>query len=114
MEEFSYPLETPYFGPNKHTNLSELDRRPEPIEEEKTNKKEKRKKHKVKTNKSSDSEKLPPLTLNFETDPYHELLTKKIKLRNDFDKKHVEKLLAEAEEAFEECDLDDKISGDES
>ena len=120
MEEASYPPETPYFGPNKNANLSELlkmelDHRSETIEEETTKKRKKTKRSKIKKDKSCIPEKLSPFTLNLDEDNlYYELLTKKIKLRNDFDKKHVEKLLAEAEEAFEGCDLDDKISGDES
>ena len=116
MEEASYPPETPYFGPNKNTNLSQplkikLGKISESIEKGRSNKKAKRKKSKIKTNKST-SEKF---SLNLDKENrYYELFTKKIKLRNDFDRKHVEKILADAEEAFEGCDLDDRISEDDS
>ena len=76
--------------------------------------KEKKEKSKSKRNEYI-SGKLSPSTLNYEKEnPYYELLTKKIKLRNDFDRKHAKKFLAEEEEAFGGCDLDDEIIEDES
>ena len=119
MEE---TIETPHFGPSRKVNLSEpllikFSPTSDSTETKKANKKRKiNEKSNTNTNKIKPnkyvSEKLPTLDLNKE-DPYYELLTKKIILRNDFDRKHVKKLLAEAEEAFEGCDLDDKISDNE-
>ena len=82
-------------------------------------KKPKNKKHKKEKSKNKrkkhNSEQLRPSNLVLEKEnPYYELLVKKIKLRNDFDRKHVKKILSDIEEAFEWCDLTDELSEDES
>ena len=119
MEELA---QTPQFGPSRKINLSEpliskynhkSNINENKNENRKRKSKEKQKQNKTKPNKYI-SGNLPLATPVLDKeDPYYELLTKKIKLRNDFDRKHVQKLLAEAEEAFEGCDLDDKINDSE-
>ena len=117
MEDGILSPQTPHFAnPNKNINFfeilkMELDRKSNSIEKTKTNNKEqsenKHKKH--------NSEKLFPSNLSLDKEnPYYELLKKQIKLKNDFDKEHVKKFLAEIEEGFEGCDLDDEINENES
>ena len=128
MEESSLSPETPYFGPSKILNFSDqlkkkLDYRSNSISKEKKNAKRKKNKNKSKSKSKSKnktkknkhiSEKLPISNLYLDKkNMYYELLTKKLKLKNDFDRKHTEIFLAEVEEGFKECDLDDKISEDE-
>ena len=120
MEDYILSPQTPRFG-NPKNNITfseilkmELDYKSNFIEKTKKEKKPKREKSKN-NKKKHNSEKLFPSTLSLDKEnPYYELLTKKIKLKNDFDRKHVKKFLAEIEEGFEGCDLDDKISEDES
>ena len=139
MEESILTPQTPRFGTvnkniTKNINFSEQlkiksNHIPNLIEKSKSKKKEKKEKEEKKDKKENKekkeksknkrneyiSEKLSPPTLNLEKEnPFYELLTKKIKLRNDFDRKHAKKFLAEIEEAFGGCDLDDEISEDES
>ena len=85
-------------------SLAQLEIKKHPKKEKKSI--NKRKKH------NNEKKFLSKPTLDKEN-PYYELLTKKIKLRNDFDEKHAKKFLSEKEELFGGCDLDDKISEDE-
>ena len=113
--------QTPSFGQNIKLNFSELlkmklENKSKTVSNEKAKNKEKRKNKKSKSKSKSKKNKqlteelpLPTLYLDKEN-RYYELLTKKLILRNDFDRKHVKKFLAEVEEAFLECDLNDEIS----
>ena len=119
MEEYISSPQTPCFGfPNKRINFTEqckieLDHGSKSTEKKTKNKKGKKEKSKSKCKKHS-FEQLHPSNLSLEKEnPYYELMTKKIKLRNDFDRKHTKKFLAEVEEAFKECDLNDELSEDE-
>ena len=120
MEEDIPSPQTPTFGiPNKNINFTEfcnikLDYESNLVEKKTKNKKKKKEKNKNKQKKYN-SEKLNPSHLTSEEEnPYYELLIKKIKLRNDFDRKNSKKFLEEVEEAFEWCDLVDELSEDES
>ena len=125
MEENMLSPQTPSFGQNIKLNFSELlkmklENKSKTVSNEKAKNKEKRKnkKSKSKSRNKSKSKKnkqlteelpLPSLYLDKEN-RYYELLTKKLILRNDFDRNHAKKFLAEVEEAFLECDLNDEIS----
>ena len=118
MEKDISSPQTPCFGiPNKNINFTELCKIKlndvsNSIEKKPKNKKHKKEKSKNKRKKHN-SEQLRPSNLVLEKEnPYYELMTKKIKLRNDFDRKHTKKFLAEVEEAFKECDLNDELSED--
>ena len=114
MENDISSPQTPRFGiPKNNINFSEiLKMELDFIEKTKKEKKPKKEKSKNKKRKHY-SEKLFPSTLSLDKEnPYYELLTKKIKLKNDFDRKHVKKFLAEIEEGFEGCELDDEINED--
>ena len=119
MEEVISSPQTPCFGfPKKIMNFTEqckidLDDGSKSVEKKIKSNKDKKEKSKNKRKKRS-FEQLHSSNLSLEKEnPYYELMTKKIKLRNDFDRKHTKKFLGEVEEAFKECDLNDELSEDE-
>ena len=119
MEESSLSPQTPYFGnPCVNINFSDtlksiLNHEPNSTGNKKASKKEKGKKSKNKRKKHNNEKNILSKPTLDKENPYYELLTKKIKLRNDFDEKHAKKFLSEKEEPFDGCDLDDEISEDE-